>query len=101
MPSDLPRVYFDACIFLDYISDHPERAPIIEDIVELSLRNETDILTSTVSIVEVSYVLDEKEAQKLDPHIEAKIDGMFNDEAVVKLVDFSPLIARNARSLTT
>ena len=99
MPSDLPRVYFDACIFLDYISNHPERAPIIEDFVELSLKNEIDILTSTASVVEVSHVLDEKEARKLDPHIESKIDAMFNDETVVKLIDFSPLIAKDARTL--
>lgn len=99
MPSDLPRVYFDSCVFLDYISDHPERAPTIDNFVELSLRNEIDIVTSTASIVEVSHVLGEKEARKLDPNIEEKLDAMFDEDRVLKLIDFSTLIARRARTL--
>lgn len=99
MPSDLPRVYFDACVFIDFIANHPERARTIGGFLELSLKNEIDIVTSTASIVEVSHILSEKESRKIDPNIEAKIDAMFNDDRVIKLIDFSPVIARDARFL--
>lgn len=99
MPNELPRIYFDACVFLAYVSDEAGRAPVIELIFEQSEAGKLDIVTSTASIAEVTHVLGEQEADKLDPDIEGKLDDMFNDAKTVVLAEFSSLVARDARTL--
>ncbi len=99
MPSNPPRIYFDACVFLAYVSGEADRAPTIELLFEKSEAGEIDIVTSTTSITEVTYVLGEQEAEKLDPDIESKLDNLFGDVKTVVLAEFSSLVARDARTL--
>ena len=96
MPSNPPRIYFDACVFLAYVSGEADRAPTIELLFEKSEAGEIDIVTSTTSITEVTYVLGEQEAEKLDPDIESKLDNLLGDVKTVVLAEFSSLVARDA-----
>src|SRR5262245_60902861 len=99
--SDEPkRIYWDACVFLDYIEGAPEWMPILEALLEqASETEELMIYTSTVSITEVAFAKAEKDGRALDPTIEAEIDALWNDRSAVKLVEFNEIIARGARRL--
>jgi len=52
-----------------------------------------------VSIAEVAFAKAEKDGKALDAEIEAKIDALWNDRSVVRLVEFNEIIARGARAL--
>lgn len=101
MPPERRRVYWDACVFLSYINGVPDRLPTIDALLRESEdpENEREIVTSTLSIVEVAFALAEKEARTLDTETERKIDALWTDRGAVKLVEFHEGIAREARSL--
>ncbi len=100
MADDQPRIYWDACVFLTYVEHFPEeRMPILDALVASALAKEIALYTSTVSIAEVAFATAERVGRVLDPDVEAKIDALWDDRAVVKLVDFHPLIGRQAREL--
>ena len=97
-----PRtLYWDSGIFLSHLNGIPERKPIIDEVVQ-EIRDGKDsiVLTSSVSLVEVSSALYEKMNKLLDPAVEDAIDAMFNDSDVVRIVDNGPHIALLARNIT-
>jgi predicted nucleic acid-binding protein len=100
MPEEPKRIYWDACVFLDYIEGAPQWMPTLDALLEQA--SETDelvIYTSTISISEVAFAKAEKDGGVLDPTIEAAIDALWNDRSAIKLVEFNEIIARTARSL--
>jgi predicted nucleic acid-binding protein len=100
MPDEPERIYWDACVFLDYIEAAPQWMPTLDALLEQA--SETDdlvIFTSSVSITEVAFAKAEKDGKALDPKIEAEIDALWNDRSAVKLVEFNEIIARGARAL--
>lgn len=99
MPGRPDRIYWDACVFLDYIEAHPEWTPTLDALVDRALAAEIVIVTSTISITEVAFGKAERTGRTLDPAIEAKMESLWNDPAVIVLVEFDQLIARAARSL--
>jgi predicted nucleic acid-binding protein len=94
MPS---KLYWDACIHLSLINGIPERLPAIEALIEEARRGDVLIYTSTVSLTEVAYAAIEKDNHALNDDIEQKIDEMFADREVLKVVEYHELIAREAR----
>lgn len=100
MPDEPKRIYWDACVFLDYVEGAPKWMPVLDALLEqASESDELVIYTSTVSITEVAFAKAEKDGRSLDPNIEAEIDALWNDRSAVKLVEFNEVIARGARRL--
>jgi len=99
MPSsDLPLIYWDACVPLSYINGYAERLPHIEGILQSSGRN-VQIITSVFSIVEVAFALKEQQKKKLAPETEEKIERLWQAGSPIVLVEFYELLAIKARNL--
>ena len=69
MPDDRTFIYWDANVFLSYIDGDPARLPTLDAILADSANPESlvQIATSTLSIVEVAFAIEEKTKGVLDP----------------------------------
>jgi predicted nucleic acid-binding protein len=100
MPNNAITFYWDSCIFLSHINGMPDRIQTINSVIsEVNSNSSSIILTSSESIVEVAHAVSEKTQKQLDPNVEQKIDAMWDDTNVVKMIDNGPHIAKLARSL--
>jgi predicted nucleic acid-binding protein len=100
MPKNSRVIYWDSCVFLSHINGIPDRIQTINSILyEINEDDNSIILTSSESIVEVAHALYEKENNQLDPKIESVIDAMWDDSRIVKMIDNGPHIAKIARNL--
>jgi predicted nucleic acid-binding protein len=100
MPDEPNRIYWDSCVFLHYIEGTAEWMPILDSLLEEA--SETKglvIVTSVLSITEVAFAKAEKDGKLLDPQIEADIEALWNDRSAVKLIEYSEIVAREARTL--
>ncbi len=92
------RVYWDACVFISYFDKTPSRIVTIDDLLAQSKSGDLEIVTSTLSIVEVAFNIAERTAG-LIPQVVADMDAFWRDTDVVTLIEPSVPIARQARSL--
>lgn len=101
MPNEPRRIYWDANVFLDYINGAPQWLPILDAILAEVERSQgrIEIVTSTISIVEVAFAAREQKGTSLDSAEEERIDSLWMDRGVVKLAEFHQLIGREARRL--
>ncbi len=99
MPDAPRRVYWDACVFLSYVNDDPDHSPVIEAIFDEAVDGEIELLSSMLSVVEVSFGAIEQRGHHLSPDIQARIDGLWLPPSPVKLVEFHRLVADGARAL--
>jgi predicted nucleic acid-binding protein len=60
MPANPRRIYFDANVFLAYISSEEGRAGTVQSVIEEARRGEIEIITSILSIAEVAFAAHEK-----------------------------------------
>lgn len=99
MKSEPTKVYWDSCVFIDYIDQqqNPERIPDILAVWEAARVGDVTIYTSMVSIVEVAYFVEEK-ANGMQPKTEADLDALWFGSAVI-MSDLGPLVATEARRL--
>lgn len=95
------RVYWDSCIWLSYINGELERLPYLDAILadSGSDKGNTELFTSTISQVEVAYARSEQDGKALDADIESRMDELWADRSVLKLVEFHDSIAKEARRL--
>lgn len=99
MPASKPRrIYFDANVFLAYISDEPDRADIVQSILAEGARGEIEIITSVVTIAEVAYGAEESQTG-LNEEGEKAIDELWLPKSPVTLVDVSETLSRKSRSI--
>lgn len=98
MPDDLPRLYWDANVFLSYINGIPTRLPDLDALLERS-GTDSQIITSVISIVEVAFGKAEQDGGALDPDVERKIDALWTADSPIRLVEFYPHIAHGAKAL--
>lgn len=96
---DPPRYYWDSCVLLSFLNNHPERAPNIEVFLHEAEEGRIEIVTSIITLVEVAFTRTESDGPILTPAEELRIDGLWNDGSPVALVEFHPQIAREARAL--
>ncbi len=94
---DLPRVYWDACVFLSYVNGIPERLSHLDPMLAKSGKAH-QLVTSTMSVVEVAFAKVEQDNKALDADTDRKISGLWAGPAVI-LVEFFPLIAMEARQM--
>lgn len=100
MPGSTRRVYWDANLFLAYINGEADRLPILDALI-MALRrtNDVEVLTSVLSIAEVAFGQEEQGTAGLDATTLERIDALWHDTSIVKLVDVFPTIAYEARRL--
>lgn len=99
MQTEPTRVYWDACVLLSYISATSDRTPVIEQVLEEARQHACEIVTSTLSVVEVAFGAEEQQQEALDDHTLARIDALWQPGSVVRLVEFYFAIAQEARRL--
>lgn len=99
MPSKVPRLYWDANVFLSYVNGTPDRLPHIEALFREAEQEKVEIVTSTVSITEVAYGSVEMDQRALDPEVQEKIEGLWVPASPVNLVEVSVLVVEDARKI--
>lgn len=100
MPSRRRRIYWDSNCWLYLISADPEREPILKAFLSdsKSKPNDTLLVTSVISKVEVAFAQIEYQGNQLDRSVEDAIDSLWADTAVT-LIEFHDQIAIQAREL--
>jgi predicted nucleic acid-binding protein len=96
---DPRRIYWDSCVPLSYLNDVQDRVPIIEELLKQARAEEVELLTSSISRVEISFVQSEKDSGSLDQEAEAAIDAFWSPGSPIKTVEFYDLIAEKAKAL--
>lgn len=100
MDDALPSYYWDAAVFLSYINQLADRVPDIDALLDAAQKGEVQILTSTLSIVEVAFGAQEQfNDQEVAAEVEDDIEKLWLSPSPIKMVEFSPIVARDARSL--
>src|SRR3954454_22258751 len=101
MPGEPQRIYWDSNVFLSYINSIPDRARVINAIFDevRSSKSGIEIITSALSMVEVAFSQEERDARRLDETVERAIEEMWRDTSVVKLVEYYAQIGDDARLL--
>ncbi len=98
MTADPLRVYLDANVLLSYVNDAPERAVLVQSLLENAEDGKVELLTSSLSIAEVAYIgSDQEPGSGVDD--EATIDELWTPDSPVKLAEFSRRVAHRARSI--
>ncbi len=96
---DVPRYYWDACVFISYIDEQAGRLDDIDALLGEARRGEVEIVTSAVSITEVAFGSIERDRNALLPEIQARINGLWLPSSPVKLAEVSKLVVEDAREL--
>lgn len=99
MPDSVPRIYWDACVFLAHLNGDADRVEVIEQIMDEAAEGKYELVTSTVSQVEVAFGKAEQDEQAPDPDVLAAIEAYWLPESPVELIEFHRLIALDARDL--
>jgi predicted nucleic acid-binding protein len=101
MPAEAVRrlYYVDANVLLAYVGNETGGADIVEALLDEARRGEIEIITSVLSIAEVAFGAQERDAG-LTPEGEAHIDTLWQPASPITLVDVSETTAREARRLS-
>ena len=99
MSGDPLRDYWDSCVFLNYINANAEHIDTIDAVLAESQELEVEILTSTISVVEVSFGEIERTNRALDEATQTAIDDLWSTGSPFQLVEFFPALANRARDL--
>lgn len=99
----MPKVrytYCDSCVFLAYFNGETNRVDTLDQLFdEVTSETSQKLVTSAFSIIEVAHLASEKRRGKLDPIVEQTLDNFWQNSALLEMVDFHELLARNARQL--
>lgn len=99
MPDSVPRIYWDACVFLSHLNGEEARTDVIEQIMDEAAKGKCEILTSSVSVVEVAFAKAEQDEEAPSEDLLAAIDAYWSPGSPVTIVEFHQLIAIDARNL--
>ncbi len=100
MASDKPLRYIDACVLLSYIEDEPQRADLIDLILQDAVDGKFRLCTSVITIVEVVYAAEEKRSKKLSQSVIRKIAKLWEPmSSPIRLVEVGEIIAKEALAL--
>jgi hypothetical protein len=76
MPASRSYVYWDACVFIDYLQKAPSRIAVLDSIVAEARNGQLLLVTSTLSMVEVAFAEGERRQGALDAEKLRTIDDM-------------------------
>jgi predicted nucleic acid-binding protein len=96
---ELPLIYLDACIYLSYLEDDPQRGPVIEELFSRQRAGEIRIVTSAITQVEVAFDAEERESGNLDEETLERIDELWLPGSPTEIIEFEDLVAAQARDL--
>ena len=100
MPDKRKTVYWDACVFLSYVNEYPDRISTLESLLDSAGRDgATKVYTSMLSHVEVSFGASEQQKKALDPKTEQRISNLWDTSGNVSSVEFHQGIAQIAKAL--
>lgn len=85
--ANVPRYYWDSCIFLSIIEGHQERLPAILELMEKAEKQEVEIWTSMFTIAEVAFAKAEKDGKALDSTTQEKINAFWTVGSPITLVE--------------
>ena len=91
-------IYWDSCTFVSFIDETAGRTQDLRAIMEEARNKEVVIYTSAISITEVAFKTAEQSGG-LDREVEDKIDKLWHPSSPVRVVDYSRLVAYDAREL--
>ena len=93
------RIYWDACVFLDYVNGVPEKVPVLTALLDRATPGgDIALITSILSITEVAFGRLDQTGTNFDLSVEQEIDSLWTDPAI-KQAEFHQLIAFEARDL--
>lgn len=98
MPASPARVYLDSNVLLAYVGGEEARADAVRAVLEASRRTEIEVLTSVLSITEVAYAAQERDA-RLTEEAEDSIDKLWEPASPITLVAMSQRLTLGARGL--
>lgn len=97
-----PTYYLDSCVLIDLI-EHPEDQEPAKTMVAVMTAGDegkVNLVTSTLTIVEVTYGKQEIARKGLDPAIEQRIEQLWHPaSSPIRLIDPHEIIARDALRL--
>lgn len=101
MPGKPLLIYWDSCVFLSYIDADKDRIHVLDAILDDVYRsNQTKkIVTSILAKTEVIASAQERATKILSPEVLEKIDALWNDDAVIGIIELHDGIALRARDL--
>lgn len=98
MPASPARVYLDSNVLLAYVAGAQGRADAVRAVLEASRGKEIEVLTSVLSITEVAYAAQERDAG-LTEEAEDSIDKLWEPASPITLVAVSERLTFRARGL--
>lgn len=91
--------YWDSCVFISYLNNHPDRVPSIKAVWdEAQAHKNVEIVTSTMSIAEVVFSEEEKVTKTLNSNVEIQIKEFWYSWGVLT-VEMHPAVLEEARRL--
>ncbi len=87
--------YWDSCVFLAYLKEEPERVTQCDAILKAAQKNQTMIVTSSVTSFEVLWL---DKDQRYDENSKQKIRDLF-EYSFIKVADLTRYVADQAREL--
>jgi predicted nucleic acid-binding protein len=96
-----PRLlYWDSCVFLDYLESSPGRIETLDQIwEELEAIAGSKIYTTLFSTIEVSYLAQERKQHQPSADVLARLDALWWNQPLVEIVEVNHKIATLAREL--
>ncbi|MCL4253389.1 MAG: type II toxin-antitoxin system VapC family toxin [Anaerolineae bacterium] len=93
-------IYCDSCVFLAYLNAEVGRVAILDKLFENIKHDSTSkLITSTLTIAEVTHTQSEKNKRTLKIDLEKRLDKFWSDENLREVVDVNEIIVREARRL--
>lgn len=101
MPDAPPprRIAWDACVLLHYVNGAEDWLADLDGILDAARRGAFELVTASISRVEVAFGVSEQQQGLLDPTMEEEIDALWLPPSPIKIVELNPVIALEARSL--
>ena len=101
MPSELRRKYWDACCFTSYINEDRDRLPMLDAVLDEAQQSNgsIQIVTSTLSKVEVAFSVTERAKRQISPSEQERIASLWADTSVIYLVEPHELIMDDAADM--
>jgi predicted nucleic acid-binding protein len=94
-------IYWDSSLFLHLLAGDRDVVPVLVRMIdEIQRTDRFRIVTSTFSIVEVAFLLDERANGRLTPDFEATVDRLWADTTLLRLAEFDQETGRLARGYT-
>ncbi|MGH7557373.1 MAG: hypothetical protein ACREMD_06290 [Gemmatimonadota bacterium] len=86
---EVPRYYWDSAVFLSYINATQDRVADIEGHLEQARQGKLELVTSTVSMVEVAFAATEQAGRILEAEAEKAISALWLPPSPIKKAEFS------------